>query len=98
MWKSFVDEPKNRRGVKALRTCLALMILYRVATECRFALYLWGPSGIAGDGAPDMYGTWLPKLGRIVFDTDGGTIIATIAAAMAAFALLVNLQARAMCF
>jgi hypothetical protein len=58
--------PHQRRGLRALQIALGMMLLFRVATEVRFAAFLWGPHGI-GQGSSGAFlsqplAAWMDRL------------------------------------
>ena len=87
IYSTFTTTPRRRYGVRVLQILMAIHVLYRLATELKFANYLWGPSGL---GAP--YGG--PTL-DYVFGSKGHFYGFLALHALAAVGLLAGVWTRA---
>ena len=93
-WNWLAVEAHQRRGIRALEISIGLMLLFRVATEARFASYLWGPRGIGWGSTSHVLGPWLGALIDLPFTTEAGTAAVLLVLALAALALLCGLWTR----
>jgi hypothetical protein len=82
-------EPHHRQGMALFQRAIAIAILFRVATEIRFAAFLWGPQSIAPERAIES------ELGSLVgapvdrwFSTIEGTYLFLAVMTLAALGLL----------
>lgn len=87
------EEPRHRKGLRALQIAIGAILLFRVSTEIRFAEYLWGPSGIAG-GMPEAPAGAVGHLARVVFGTDVGTYLVLAMLAVAGVGLVLGRASR----
>jgi hypothetical protein len=59
LWKLDWTQARQRYGTRMLQLMVGLMIWLRIATELRYARYLWGPGGLAeGAAFADAAGSW----------------------------------------
>jgi predicted DCC family thiol-disulfide oxidoreductase YuxK len=82
-------EPQHREGVALFQRAIAAAILIRVATEFRFAAFLWGPNSIAPErGFEREFGAALGAPVDRWFSTIEGTQLVLAVLALSALALL----------
>jgi len=87
-WEWLAVEPHQRIGVRILQVAIGLMLLFRVLTECRFYLYLWGPNGIGTGHTSRILGDTLGGVLDQLFQSGAGTLAILLLLAVSA-ALLV---------
>lgn len=83
------SEPHHRTGIALFQRAIAIAILIRVATEFRFAAFLWGPQSIAPERALER--EFGPRLGAPLdgwFSTVEGTHLVLAALALGGLGLL----------
>lgn len=93
-WAWLADEPHQRTGLRILEISVALLLLFRVFTEGRFALFLYGPRGLADGSTKHILGETLGGLLDSVFSSVPGTYLVLLALAVAAMALLAGYRTR----
>jgi hypothetical protein len=76
------ESPRHRLGVRIVQVAIALLMLFRVFTESPFALYLWGPAGIAHGSTTYVFGGTVGGWIDWLFSSGTGTfaVVATVGA------------------
>ena len=77
------DVPQHRTGVRVLQVAIGTLILFRMATEVRYALYFWGPHGLGVGTSRYTFGRTVGDFLSSAFETPAGTyaVVATLSAA-----------------
>ena len=89
------DEPHHRRGIAVFQRAIGVALLLRIATEVRFAPFLWGPRSIAREGALEReFGAGLGASFDRWFLTIEGTYAVLAALAIGALGLLFQYRTR----
>ncbi len=88
-------EPHHRQGIALFQRAIALALLVRIATEFRFAGFLWGPQSIAPRHAFEReFGRALGARVDSWFSTIEGTHLVLAALALGALGLLLQRSTR----
>ena len=88
------DRPHHRTGIRMLQLFIGICVLYRLATEARFAFFLWGPNGIATGSATLLFGARGGSVLDIFFRSNAGVVLFLLAITAAAIAYVVGLSTR----
>lgn len=96
-WDWLAVQPHQRKGLRALQTCIGLMLLFRASTEGPFASYLWGPHGIGvGSSVAFLAPSVVPYADRI-FSVRAGPYLLVVLMAVAALCLIFGVWTRLAC-
>lgn len=93
-WNWIADEPHRLVGLRALHVAIGLLVLFRVFTEGRFALYLYGPEGLGEGSAINVLGASFGGVADLVFQTSAGTLAVFVALALGALGLILGYRTR----
>jgi hypothetical protein len=93
-WEWLASTPHQRRGLRVLQSAIGAVLLFRICTEGRFALYLWGPRGLGWGSTQPALGPTLGRLADRSFGTDAGTVGVVLALVAAALGLLLGWRPR----
>jgi predicted DCC family thiol-disulfide oxidoreductase YuxK len=93
-WAWLSDEPHQRIGLRILQAAIGLLLLFRMFTEGRFALYLYGPHGLGTGSTRPILGAALGGLLDFPFASAPGTFLVMAVLGAAALALLIGYRQR----
>ncbi|MEO8217303.1 MAG: hypothetical protein ABI718_09480 [Acidobacteriota bacterium] len=88
------DRPHHRSGIRMLQLFTGICVLYRLATEARFAFFLWGPNGIATGSATLLFGAWVGSALDIFFRSNSGVVLFLLAITLAAIGYVAGFCTR----
>jgi hypothetical protein len=87
-WSWLADTPHQLLGVRLLQCAIGAELLFRVATEAPFALYLWGPHGLGWGSTQPVLGPTVGGLVDRVFASEVSTLAVLGVLAVGALGLL----------
>lgn len=96
-WDWLAVNPHQRKGLRVLQAFLGAVLVFRMATEIRFAPFLWGPHGIGHGTTVTIFGP-LGKVFDAAYGSAGGVTCVAVAGAFSGMLLLLGKQTRTAAF
>lgn len=91
----FTKTCQNQKGLAILRKTIAVVFIFRISSELRFAQYLWGPDGISRNNSSSIYfGDYTGSLLDKLFFSEFGVYFLLGIAALASLLILRNHNTR----
>jgi hypothetical protein len=89
-WGWLATAPRQRSGLRVLQGAIGAMLLFRMALEARYALYLWGPNGLGLGSTQPVLGPTLGGMADRLFTMDASTLAVVVVLVISALCLLLG--------